>query len=45
MTEKEYEKVMRAMNTGGIGMNSVIYSTYEWNKWEEDKTADKKVDT
>lgn len=24
---------------------SVIYSTYEWNKWEEDKTADKKVDT
>lgn len=24
---------------------SVIYSTYEWNKWEEDKTADKKVAT
>lgn len=23
----------------------VIYSNYEWNKWEEDKIADKKVDT
>ena len=38
---------MRAMNTRGIGMNStsVIYSTYDWNKWDEAKTANKKVDT
>lgn len=49
MTKKEHENVTRAMNTDGIGMNScltsVIYSTYDWNKYEEDNIAYKQVDT